>query len=79
MNEQASQKWQYDTESEELRSESGSCIGRIEPESGPLAAAAPVLLAACKALLLEIGCEEYDFDVVDAARAAIRKAEGGTP
>lgn len=67
--------WTYDIESEEIRDSRG-VIGRVEPASGPLAATAPEILAACEAVI--------DTDASDRGRgaleaqilAAIAKARG---
>ncbi len=46
--------WSYDGDLEELRGPDGGVIGRVEPASGPLAAAAPALLEACEAAILAL-------------------------
>jgi hypothetical protein len=43
--------WSYVVTSEEVRDPQGACIGRFEPDSGPLAAAAPALLEALRELV----------------------------
>ena len=84
MSEHTKGHWLYDTDTEELRDASGSCIGHIEPASGPLAAAAPDLLEACKLCAQALkdhvqydDGESLERDAYNAAVAAIAKTEGG--
>jgi hypothetical protein len=77
--------WSYDAESERLRDANGEPIGVMEPASGPLAAAAPLMLDALRRALRHLPlcrtfpralCGEPGCDYC-AARAAIVKATGG--
>ena len=50
--------WRYVLDDESIRDERDNVIGHVEPASGPLAAAAPGLLAACMAALSLRGSAE---------------------